>query len=89
MNEENMKYMKNKNNFNRVIRAELLFMPLLIVVPLIVGILLVHDWFTRGYLLNDSSFNSSLIIGIVVLVGNIIFDIPFIKSLKAMSSKKT
>lgn len=80
MNENNMKYMKNNNN-SKVLRTEILFAPLLIVLPFIVGILLINDYYFRGIIGNDPSFFGELILGIVIIVGNILFDIPFIKSL--------
>lgn len=80
MNENNMKYMKNNNN-SKVLRTEILFAPLLIVLPFIVGILLINDYYYRGIIGNDPSFFGELILGIVIIVGNILFDIPFIKSL--------
>jgi hypothetical protein len=84
MNKQKMQYMKKANNYAKVIRTEILFTPLLIVVPVIVGILLIHDWYCRGFSMNNSAFNGELILGIIILVGNIVFDIPFIKSLKTI-----
>ena len=82
-----MDYIKNEKNFARIIRAELLFMPLLICVPLIVGFFLIYDWYVRGFSMNNPDYIGQLILGIIILIGNIIFDIPFIKSLKALSNK--
>lgn len=84
MNKQKMEYMKKENNYAKVIRTEILFTPLLIVIPFIVSILLINDWYARGFSMNDAAFDGELIIGIIILVGNIIFDIPFIKSLKTI-----
>ncbi len=80
MNEENMKYIENNNN-SKVIRTEILFAPILIILPFIVGVLLLNDYYVRGIIGNDPRFFGELILGIVIIVGNILFDIPFIKSL--------
>jgi hypothetical protein len=87
MNKEKMEYMKKENNYAKVIRTEILFTPLLIVVPIVISIFLIHDWYTRGFLVNDPKYNGELILGVIILVGNIIFDIPFIRSLKALSKR--
>jgi len=88
MNKGNMEYIKKENNLAKVIRTEILFTPLLIALPLIVSILLIYDWYNRGFSMGNLDFDSELILGIIILVGNIIFDIPFIKSLKTLSKKK-
>lgn len=84
MNKQNMEYMKKENNYAKVIRTEILFMPLLIVTPFIISILLLKDWYAQGFSMNNSAYDGELIIGIIILVGNIIFDIPFINSLKTI-----
>lgn len=88
MNKSEMKYLKKEFYFSKVIRAEILFTPFLITLPLIVGFLFIFDWYTRGILEVNPAFNSELIIGIVILVGNIAFDIPFVRSLRVLSKKK-
>ena len=88
MIKEKMEYMKTDNNYAKVIRTEILFTPLLIIVPIIVSVFLIYDWFTRGFLVNNPAYDGELMLGIIILIGNIIFDIPFIKSLKALSKGK-
>ena len=86
---EKMKYVeKIKSNNERAIRTELLFMPLLVIVPFIVGLSLIFDWYFRGFLENISAFDGELILGIIIIVGNIVFDVPFIKSLIKFNKKK-
>ena len=88
MNKSEMKYMKKEFYFSKVIRAEILFTPFLIALPLIVGFSFIYDWYTRGILEGNPAFNGELVIGIVILVGNIAFDIPFVRSLRVLSKKK-
>jgi len=83
-----MKYIKNKKNGLKVIRTEILFTPILVTIPFIVGFLLINDWYYRGVLEgNAAEFYGELIIGLVIILGNIIFDVPFIKSLRELSKK--
>ena len=88
MKENEMKYMKKEFYFSKVIRAEILFTPFLIALPLIVGFSFIYDWYARGILESNPAFNGELVLGIVILVGNIAFDIPFVKSLRVLSKKK-
>ena len=88
MKKQDMEFIKKKNNYSKLIRTELLFTPLLIILPITVSILLIFDWYIRGFLENNAiMYNGELVIGIIILVSNFFFDIPFIKSLKAFSKK--
>lgn len=69
------------NKKTRLTRLELWFAPLLIILPIIVSIFLLRDWFYRGFSLGISAYNGELFLAIIILVGNIIFDVPFLKSL--------
>jgi hypothetical protein len=80
--------MKKQYYFSKVIRTEIFFTPLLIGLPLIVGFSFIYEWYTRGILEGNSAFNGELIIGIIIIIGNIVFDMPFIKSLRVHSRKK-
>ena len=71
----------------KIVRTEILFSPLLILLPFFVAALFLFDWFYRGYFLGGSAFNGELIIGIIILVGNILFDIPFIRSLRSFKKR--
>jgi len=87
MNEENMNtYVKNPKGSERIFRTELLLAPLLVILPFIVGIIFINDWYNRGFLLSSSAFDGELILGILIIIGNILFDIPFIKSLRNFKS---
>jgi hypothetical protein len=81
-------YMKNEHANARVIRGELISAPLLVLFPLIVGFFFIYDWYSRGFIMGDSAFNVELMLGIIIIVGNVIFDIPFIRTLKSASKKK-
>lgn len=86
-NKKEMKYLKNDNN-SRLIRTEILFSPLLLILPFIIGLFLIRDWYIRGFLEgNSTAFFGELIIGFLIIIGNILFDIPFIKSLKKVTNK--
>lgn len=88
MNKSEMKYMKKEFYFSKVVRAEILFTPFLIALPLIVGFSLIYDWYARGIFEGNPDFNIELVLGIIIIVGNIAFDIPFVKSLRVLSKKK-
>lgn len=84
MNKNEMEYIKKESNISKVIRTEILFTPFLIIFPFIVGIFLIFTWFDKGL---DFEYFGSFILGIVIIIGNIAFDIPFIKSLIDLSNK--
>ena len=86
MTQEKMTYVKNPKSNERIFRTELLLAPLLVVFPFIVGIIFINDWYVRGFLEGSSAFDGELILGSVIIVGNILFDIPFIKSLRNFTS---
>jgi hypothetical protein len=83
-----MEYIKKENSTEKVIRTELLLTPLLVFLPLFVGILFIYDWYGRGIINNNSEYFGTLMIGIVILIGNLLFDIPFIKSLRKLTKSK-
>ena len=76
------------NQTMRLIRMELLFAPILIFTPLIIASVMILNWYIWGYLGGDSSYNGEVIIGGIIFVGNILFDIPFVRSLIRLSRKK-
>lgn len=82
MNKSKMMNVRKIENDKRAVRTELLLAPLLVVFPFIAGIVFIHDWYTRGFLMSSSIYDGELILGLIIIFGNIIFDIPFIKSLR-------
>jgi hypothetical protein len=88
MKEVDMEYIKNQNNTERVIRTEILFTPLLVFLPLFIGLVFIYDWYTRGVIEGNSGYFGTLVLGIIIVIGNLIFDIPFIKSLRELTKNK-
>lgn len=82
-----MKYLNNNNDNSKVIRTEILLTPLLIIFPLLIGYLLINDWYCRGFVIGVSDFDVELILGIIIIVVNVVFDIPFVKSLIKRNKK--
>jgi hypothetical protein len=80
-------YLKKEKGYAKLRRAELWLAPLLILVPILVSVFLINDWFVRGFSTGTSKYDGELLLAVIILAGNILFDIPFIKSLK-MPSKK-
>ena len=85
---ENVEYIKKDKNMSRVIRTEILSAPLLVILPIILGLVFISEWYTHGFIPGDPSYDIELIIGVVIIIGNVMFDIPFIKSLRELSKKK-
>ncbi len=81
MKNKEMYYLKVKRSDKNIVRTEILFAPLLIILPIFVGVLFIYDWFYRGFLTCSPAFDGELMLGIIILVANILFDIPFIESL--------
>ena len=76
-----MEYLKKENNTKKIIRTELLFTPLLVTLPFVVGLFFIYDWYINGFINRLTGFESELVLGLIIIIGNLIFDIPFIKSL--------
>jgi hypothetical protein len=72
---------------NLLLRLELWFAPILIIVPLAVSLFLVWDWYARGSSLGLSSFDGELLFGLLILCGNLVVDIPFIRSIRTLRKK--
>ncbi|MDH7517259.1 MAG: hypothetical protein QHH19_02810 [Candidatus Thermoplasmatota archaeon] len=81
MDVKDKEYLKTDYNNMKIVKSEVFFAPMLIILPLLVGSFLVFDWFNRGYSLGVSDLNGQLMLGVIILVGNILFDIPFVSSL--------
>ena len=82
MNKEKMKYVENPKSDERIFRTELLLAPLLVLIPFVVGLIFINDWYSRGFITGSSEFDGELILGMIIIVGNIVFDIPFLRSLR-------
>jgi len=81
MEKKDMYYLKLKRSDKNIVRTEIFLAPLLIGLPLIIGILFIIDWFFKGFLTCSSVFDGELMLGVIILFSNVIFDVPFIRSL--------
>ena len=72
---------------NLLLRLELWFAPMLIIVPLAVSSFLVWDWYARGNSLGLSSYDGELLLGLLILCGNLAVDVPFIRSIRTLRKK--
>jgi hypothetical protein len=85
--------MENKNDTRKeniqklLLRLELWFAPALIIVPLIISLVFLWDWYVRGYSAGISVYDGELFLGLFLLFGNLVFDIPFLRSLKSLKNK--
>jgi len=87
MEKNGEEYLRIEYNNLRIVRTEILFTPLLVFLPLIVAGFLINDWFFSGFSKNISGYDGELMLAIIILVFNIMFDIPFIKSLIQFKKK--
>lgn len=82
MNKEKMKYIEIDSDKGKVIQPEKIFAPLLISLPLLVGTFFIYDWYIRGFSVGYNYLNGELFLGIIIIGFSLLFDIPFIRSLK-------
>ena len=80
-------YLKKEKGNVKLRRAELWLAPLLILAPILVSVFLINDWFVRGFSTGISRYDGELLLAVIILAGNILFDISFIKSIKTSSRK--
>ena len=77
-------YLEYHKKDEKIIRTETMFTPLLVFLPFFVGSLFLYHWFLKGFSMGISSFDGELLLGFIIIVGNIIFDIPFIRSIASV-----
>jgi len=78
-----------KENIQKLLlRLELWFAPGLIIVPIVVSWLFVWDWYMRGFSTGSSMYDGELILGLLLLLGNLFFDVLFLRSLRIQKKKK-
>jgi len=87
MQKNDEEYLKTEYNNLRIVRTEILFTPLLVLLPLVISGLLINDWFFSGFSKGVSGYDGELMLAIIILVSNIMFDIPFIRSLIQFKKK--
>ena len=88
MRNENAQYLKTDVDTLKIIRTEFLFTPLLIFLPLVVSGLLIYDWIYRDFLLNELELGGELMLGVIILFFNVVFDVSFLESLISNIRKK-
>ncbi len=71
-----------------LLRLELWFAPLLLVVPIIVSMVFLLEWYSKGFLSGSSEYTGELLLGLLLLAGNLLFDIPFIRSIRTLKRKQ-
>lgn len=71
-----------------LLRLELWFAPVLILVPLLVSLFFLWDWYLRGFSTGSPVYDGELLLGLLLLVGNLVFDIPFLRSIRTLSKKE-
>jgi hypothetical protein len=81
MRSKGKEYLETNYNDLKVIKTEAMLTPLLIILPLVVAVFLINDWFFSGFSKGISERDGELILAIIILIGNIMFDVPFIRSL--------
>jgi hypothetical protein len=78
-----------KETIQRILlRLELWFAPILIVVPIVVSFIFLWDWYVNGVSEGLSVYNGELLIALLILSGNLLFDIPFLRSIRTLRMKK-
>ena len=78
-----------KENIRKLLlRLELWFAPVLLIVPLMVSMIFLQEWYSRGVLNGSSAFDGELFIGLIILFGNIVVDVAFLRSIRLLRKKK-
>ena len=76
---------KVKENIQKLLlRLELWFAPVLISVPFAVSLIFLSDWYVRGYSVGSSAFDGEMFLGILILIGNMMVDIQFLRSIRGL-----
>lgn len=70
-----------------LLRLELWFAPLLLAVPLIVSLIFLWEWYVKGFIIGSSRYDGELLLGLLLLIGNLVFDIPFLRSIRTLKKK--
>ena len=83
------RYLTLENETEKLVRIELLFSPLLLCIPLCVSFVMIWAWFSQGYLLGSTGYDGQLLVALVILIGNLLFAIPFLRSLIVVSRRRS
>jgi hypothetical protein len=79
---------RTKNIQKLLLRLELWFAPALIIIPIGVSLFFVWDWYMRGFSTGSSIYDGELLLGLLLLIGNLMFDIFFLRSLRILKKKQ-
>ena len=71
-----------------LIRLELWFAPLLLLLPLLVSLIFLWEWYAKGFIVGSSVYDGELLLGLIVLFGNLAFDVPFLRSIRMLKKKR-
>jgi hypothetical protein len=89
-----MKKTKNTNDRRMItiqkilLRLELWFAPMLLIVPIVVSVVFLLEWYTKGFLLGSPAYDGEFLLGLLLLFGNLVFDIPFVRSIRVLKQKQ-
>jgi hypothetical protein len=84
---EKEKDIQNDYIRNLLVRLELWFAPLLIIMPMSVSMFFLWDWYVRGYTLGSSLYDGEAILGLLLLCVNFFFDVLFLRSIRLQKKK--
>jgi hypothetical protein len=79
---------QNKVIQKLLLRLELWFAPLLLLIPFIVSLIFLWEWYVKGFIIGVSGYDGELLLGLLLLVGNLVFDIPFLRSIRMLKKKQ-
>jgi len=71
-----------------LVRLELWFAPLLILLPISVSLFFVGDWYVRGFSQSSSQYDGELLLGLLLFCVNFIFDVLFLRSIRLQKRKE-
>jgi len=85
---EKKKDTRKENIQKLLVRLELWFAPLLIIMPMSVSMFFIWDWYMRGFSQGSLLYDGELILGLLLLCVNFIFDVLFLRSIRLQKKKE-
>ncbi|MEM4258718.1 MAG: hypothetical protein QXL17_06175 [Candidatus Thermoplasmatota archaeon] len=79
---------RHKTSTITITRLELWLTPLLVIIPCLVSFLMIYEWYIHGLLHNDIRYTPEGMVGAIILIGNIIFAVPFVKTILIKTNKR-
>jgi hypothetical protein len=71
-----------------LLRLELWFAPLLLLLPLLVSLIFLWEWYAKGFIVGSSRYDGEFLLGLILLFGNLVFDVPFLRSIRMLKKKQ-